>query len=309
MIIESQNLDFYYGKKQILNDINVSIEPGEVVALLGPNGAGKTTFIEILLGFLSPRAGSVQVRGGDPRKAGPEFWGRVGVVQQHWNDHPKWKVRHQLEWVASALESAGVTTITPQEALDRVGLSEYLEHPLGKLSGGQRRRVDFAVTILGQPEILILDEPTTGLDPLARAQIHDLISDVVDSGATTLITTHDLTEAEKIASRILIIKDGAIIADGSPQVLRDQLLGRAQITWRDAAGVRHVHATDQAEAFVATLDLAAISGLTITRPTLEDAYISLVQDVGMTSADGEVADQFRQSAVGTDAATEGTSRG
>lgn len=273
--IEATDLRFGYGTLEVLKGITVRIQPGELVALLGPNGVGKTTFIETLLGFRAPSCGDVSVFGHSPLKAGNYFWGRVGVVQQHWADHKQWRVAEHLRWICGHYESSGITITNYTQMLKAVGLEEKSSAKLGQLSGGQRRRVDLASALLGRPELLILDEPTTGLDPASKAQVHDLISAVQDSGTTILFATHDLNEAEKLASRILIMNDGIIAADDTPARLRDQLAGNAEITWFED-DKKFVHATKEAEAFISQLDLTRITGLMITRPTLEDAYLKLI---------------------------------
>lgn len=273
--IEASDLHFAYGTLEVLKGVSVRIECGELVALLGPNGVGKTTFIETLLGFRAPSSGNVSVLGHNPMKAGNQFWGRVGLVQQHWADHKQWRVSEQLRWVCRHYESLGIATADHMDMLKAVGLEDKSKAKMGQLSGGQRRRVDLATALLGQPELLVLDEPTTGLDPASKIQVHDLISAAQDTGATILFATHDLNEAEKLASRILIMNDGVIIADDTPAKLRSQLASHAEVTWFDGSE-KFVHATKEAEAFVSQLDLTHITGLTITRPTLEDAYLKLI---------------------------------
>lgn len=156
-----------------------------------------------------------------------------------------------------------------------MGLADKGQAKLGQLSGGQRRRIDLATAILGHPKLLVLDEPTTGLDPASKLQVHDLISAAQDGSATILFATHDLNEAEKLASRIIIMNGGLIVADDTPARLRDQLGHSAEVTWFEG-GEKFVHATHEVESFVAGLDLSRITGLTITRPTLEDAYLKLI---------------------------------
>lgn len=274
-IIDITGLQFSYGSNQVLKGINLQVEAGELVALLGSNGVGKTTLIENLLGLRTPAAGKVTVGGHNPAKAGNSFWGQIGLVQQHWADHKAWRVGEQLQWVSAHYQALGLATITVREALESVGLAERETAKLGQLSGGQRRRVDLATAILEHPRLLVLDEPTTGLDPVSKAQVHDLISAVQDESATIFFATHDLFEAEKLASRIIIMNHGVIIADDTPARLRDQLAGKAEVTWFEG-GEKFVHATHEVEAFVARLDLGRITGLTITRPTLEDAYLKLI---------------------------------
>lgn len=276
-IIEATGVHFAYGKMSVLTDLDLAVNRGEVVAMLGPNGAGKTTLVENIMGSFAPQRGSIRVLGIDPTKPSAQFWSEVGLIQQHWTDHPKWSVASQLEWIKATYDGVNKPTKTVDQVLEDVGLTKKKNARLGKISGGQRRRIDFACATIGRPSLLIMDEPTTGLDPKAKAGIHDLISQTADEGTTVLMTTHDLGEAEKIASRVVILNSGRIIASGSARELRERLVGLAEITWQEG-GERHVHTTDQVEAFVATLDLSKIQNLTITRPTLEDAYLKLIAD-------------------------------
>ena len=275
-VVAVDNLSFSYGTAPVLQELDLSVNAGEVVCLLGPNGVGKTTLVENLLGSLTPTAGSVQVLGTDPRRAGADFWARVGLVQQNWTDHAKWRVADQLEWIRAIQLTASPSAMGVTEVLDAVGLADKTTSRLSRLSGGQRRAIDFAAALMGRPELLVMDEPTTGLDPVSKAHLHDLILQRVDDdNATILMTTHDLAEAERIASRILIMSRGRIIADGSVTALREQLSPDAEVTWIQD-GEHHVHATAAPEHFLTRLDLGTITGLTITRPTLEETYLSLV---------------------------------
>ena len=274
-VITVENLEFSYGAAPVLRGLDLSVEAGEVVCLLGPNGVGKTTLVENLLGSLTPTSGTVRVLGTDPRRAGADFWARIGLVQQNWTDHPKWRVKDQLEWIRSVQLTAASRVIGVDEVLDAVGLADKADFRLSRLSGGQRRTVDFAAALMAAPELLVLDEPTTGLDPVSKARLHDLILARVDEDATIVMTTHDLAEAERLASRVLIMNEGRIIADGTVTALRERLDRGAEITWIEG-GAHHVHTTRSPERFVKGLDLDAVTGLTITRPTLEETYLSLV---------------------------------
>ena len=274
-VITVENLEFSYGTAPVLRGLDLSVEAGEVVCLLGPNGVGKTTLVENLLGSLTPTSGTVRVFGTDPRRAGADFWARIGLVQQNWTDHPKWRVKDQLEWIRSVQLTAASRVIGVDEVLDAVGLADKADSRLSRLSGGQRRTVDFAAALMAAPELLVLDEPTTGLDPVSKARLHDLILARVDEDATIVMTTHDLAEAERLASRVLIMNEGRIIADGTVTALRERLDRGAEITWIEG-GAHHVHTTRSPERFVKGLDLDAVTGLTITRPTLEETYLSLV---------------------------------
>src|SRR5690606_1796111 len=228
LVIEASGLRMRYGTQDVLDGVDLSIARGEVVTLLGPNGAGKTTTIEILEGFRMRSAGDVSVLGNDPATA-PEDWrARVGVVLQSWRDHPRWTPAALLEHLGSYY----VPYSTPDrprphpvdELLEMVGLTEQAGQKIRLLSGGQRRRLDVAIGIIGRPELLFLDEPTAGFDPQARRTFHDLIHGLADlSDTTILLTTHDLDEAEKLADRILILAGGKIVADGTAAALARQV--------------------------------------------------------------------------------------
>ena len=275
-VITTESLEFSYGSEPVLRGLDLSIEAGEVVCLLGPNGVGKTTLVENLLGSLAPTAGSVRVLRTDPRRAGAAFWARVGLVQQNWTDHAKWRVVDQLEWIRSIQLTASPGVMGVSEVLDAIGLAGKATARLSRLSGGQRRTIDFAAALMGCPELLVMDEPTTGLDPASKAHLHDLILQRVDDDdATILMTTHDLAEAERIASRVLIMSRGRVIADGSVTALRERLSHDAEVTWVQD-GEHHVHATASPERFLLQLDLGTITDLTVTRPTLEETYLALV---------------------------------
>ena len=278
-VIEIDGLAFSYGAKKVLGGVDLHVDPGEVVCLLGPNGVGKTTLLENIVGTLTPTAGRVRVFGQDPRRVKAGFWSRVGLVQQNWSDHPKWRVKDQLAWIGAIHETNRPAAISVEQALELVSLGDKESQKISSLSGGERRRLDFAAALIGGPELLLLDEPTTGLDPVSKTQMHDVIMDRVDRSTTVLMTTHDLAEAEKLASRIIILGEGKVLANGSLMQLRSAHLGTAEVSWV-ADGVRNVHATEAPEEFLQGLPLDSISELTVTRPTLEDAYLSIVKKNG-----------------------------
>ena len=184
-----------------------------MICLLGPNGAGKTTTIEILEGFRMPSAGEVRVLGEDPARAGEDWRARTGVVLQSWRDHPRWTPRRLLSQLGGYYAPYSTPEMERPVAVDAllemVGLDELADQKIVTLSGGQRRRLDVAIGIVGRPELLFLDEPTAGFDPEARREFHHLVHRLSDlEGTTILLTTHDLDEAEKLADRILILADG-----------------------------------------------------------------------------------------------------
>jgi ABC-2 type transport system ATP-binding protein len=282
-IIQVEGLRMRYGPLDVLQGLDFTVRRGEVVTLLGPNGAGKTTTIEILEGFRSRSAGSVSVFGVDPATAGEDWRARVGVVLQSWRDHPRWTPRGLLDQLGRFyLPYSTPDRPRPYDAdrlIEMVGLDEQAEQKIRTLSGGQRRRLDVAVGIIGRPELLFLDEPTAGFDPQARRDFHDLVHRLSDLEDTTiLLTTHDLDEAEKLADRILILTGGHIVADGSAEELARRVSREAQVKW-SRNGEQFVHATGDATAFVRGLlaQYDDIADLEVRRASLEDTYLTMVQ--------------------------------
>jgi ABC-2 type transport system ATP-binding protein len=281
-VISVRGLRMRYGVRDVLDGVAFDVHPGEVICLLGPNGAGKTTTIEILEGFRIRSAGEVAVLGVDPAKAGEDWRARTGVVLQSWRDHPRWTPRRLLAHLGgyyAPYSTPGLTRPYPaEELIEMVGLEEVADQKIGTLSGGQRRRLDVAVGIVGRPELLFLDEPTAGFDPHARREFHHLVHRLSDLEQTTvLLTTHDLDEAERLADRILILAEGRIVADGSADALARRVAGRAEVRW-SRAGESFVHATDDATAFVRQLvnQHDDVDDLEVRRASLEDTYMALV---------------------------------
>ncbi|WP_158886997.1 ABC transporter ATP-binding protein [Amycolatopsis anabasis] len=273
-----------YGSHDVLTGVDFTARRGEVVALLGPNGAGKTTTIEILEGFRMRSAGQVEVLGTDPAHGDENWRARLGVVLQSWRDHGKWRVRELLAHLGLYYASYSTAQIRrpwdADELVAAVGLTQHAHKKVRQLSGGQRRRLDVAIGIVGRPELLFLDEPTAGFDPEARRESHDLVHRLADTGDTTiLLTTHDLDEAEKLADRILILAGGRIIADGSADELSRRMSTEAEIRWtRD--GQRFVHTTTEATRYVHDLFKQygeSIADLEVHRASLEDTYMALVR--------------------------------
>jgi ABC-2 type transport system ATP-binding protein len=273
-----------YGSHDVLHEVNFHIRHGEVLALLGPNGAGKTTTIEIMEGFRMRSAGRVRVLGTDPAHGTEQWRARLGVVLQSWRDHGKWRVRELLAHLGG--HYAPYSTADRQrpwdtEALmDTVGLTAYADHKIRTLSGGRRRRLDVAIGIVGRPELLFLDEPTAGFDPVARHEFHALVHRLAAEQETTiLLTTHDLAEAEKLADRILILAEGRIIADGTAEELGRQVAGEDEVRWR-RDGHHFSASTPDSTAYVRELfgtHGEAISELEVHRASLEDSYMALVR--------------------------------
>ncbi|GAA1631670.1 ABC transporter ATP-binding protein [Actinoplanes couchii] len=276
-VIEVRDLRMRYGDKEVLSGVDFTASAGEVVALLGPNGAGKSTTIEILEGFRLRSGGHVRVLGVDPA-SGDEHWrSRLGVVLQSWRDHGKWRVGELLRHLGSYYDEPWPVA----ELLDLVGLTASAGTVIARLSGGQRRRLDVAIGIVGRPDLLFLDEPTVGFDPEARRDFHDLIHRLTDVDSTAvLLTTHDLDEAEKLADRILILATGRIVASGSADELSRQVAGESEVRWsRD--GERFVHSAADATGFVRDLFRQhgeAIGDLEVRRASLEETYMRLVRD-------------------------------
>ncbi|MFI6072811.1 ABC transporter ATP-binding protein [Actinoplanes sp. NPDC051343] len=279
-VIDVRDLRMRYGTRDVLEGIDFTARRGEVLALLGPNGAGKTTTIEILEGFRMRSSGDVRVLGVDPASGGESWRARLGVVLQSWRDHSKWRVGELLGHLGTYY--VPYTKPWPvDELLDAVGLTRHADQRIARLSGGQRRRLDVAIGIVGRPELLFLDEPTVGFDPAARREFHDLVHRLTDVDDTTiLLTTHDLDEAEKLADRIVILAGGRIIANGSADELSRQVAGESEIRWtRD--GQRYVHSTENSTRFVRELFLQygeAIDDLEVRRASLEDTYMQMVHN-------------------------------
>jgi ABC-2 type transport system ATP-binding protein len=282
-VLDVRDLRMRYGSTDVLRGVAFTARRGEVVALLGPNGAGKTTTIEILEGFRMRSAGEVRVLGVDPATAGEPWRARLGVVLQSWRDHSRWTVRILLRHLGRYYEPYSTPERTrpcdTDELLDTVGLADQATRKVGHLSGGQRRRLDVAIGLVGRPELLFLDEPTAGFDPHARRDFHDLVHRLTDLDDTTiLLTTHDLDEAEKLADRILILADGRIVADGSADELARHVTRNAEVRWR-VGSERFVHSTPDATPFVRALFAQygdRIADLDVRRATLEDVYLAMV---------------------------------
>ncbi|RBO91460.1 ABC transporter ATP-binding protein [Nocardia puris] len=293
--LDVEGLRMRYGPKDVLHDVTFQARTGEVLALLGPNGAGKTTTIEILEGFRMRSAGRVDVLGTDPAHGGEAWRARIGVVLQSWRDHAKWQVRELLTNLGAYYAPYGTESVRKPWDIDAlievVGLTDQAKTRVGALSGGQRRRLDVAIGIVGRPEVLFLDEPTAGFDPQARREFHDLVHRLADDERTTiLLTTHDLDEAEKLADRILILASGRIIADGSADALSRRIAGEAEVRWtRD--GQRFVHTTVESTKFVHDLFKQhgdQIGELEVRRASLEDTYMTLVRRFESGQPDTEV---------------------
>jgi ABC-2 type transport system ATP-binding protein len=277
-VISVRGLRKAYGATIAVDGVDLDIFRGEVMALLGPNGAGKTTTVEILEGFRHRDGGTVAVLGEDPEHAGrSRHWrARIGIVLQ---------LAGELQLTVAELVGQFASYYPrprdPAEVIELVGLHGLERRRAQQLSGGQRRRLDVALGILGRPELLFLDEPTTGFDPEARRQFWDLIRRLAADGTTILLTTHYLPEAEALADRVVVLAGGRVAAAGPPASLGDRPQAAAQVSWDDpdAPGGRQVVTTMTPTRVVAELAATLggeVPGLTVTRPTLEDAYLELI---------------------------------
>ncbi|MFE9563725.1 ABC transporter ATP-binding protein [Streptomyces sp. NPDC006487] len=272
--VEVRGLRKQYGEVTAVDGLDLTIRRGEVFGLLGPNGAGKSTTVEILQGHRERDGGEVLVLGADPATAGRAWRSRVGIVWQDESAPAELTVRETVEHFARYYPAPR----DPAEVIALVGLEDKRGHRLKTLSGGQRRRLDVALGIIGDPELLLLDEPTTGFDPAARRQFWDLIRLLSDSGTTIVLTTHYLEEAEALAGRLAVIARGKVVAEGEPAALRARLGTGATVEWTDRDGSTRSASTDTPTRTVA--ELAArfdgeVPDLRITRPTLEDVYLRL----------------------------------
>lgn len=263
-----------YGGVTAVDGIDLEIGCGEVFALLGPNGAGKTTTVEILEGYRDPDGGEVRVLGVDPASGGRAWRSRIGIVLQSATGMPELTVREVISHFAGYYPAPR----DPDQLIEMVGLTEKAGSRLRQLSGGQRRRVDVALGILGSPELLFLDEPTTGFDPQARRQFWELIRELASDGTTILLTTHYLDEVEALAGRVAVLSGGRIRAAGTPADLGGRQAAEAVVSWQDDSTRRCLRTREPGRVLA---DLAArfggeVPGLTVTRPSLEDIYLELI---------------------------------
>ncbi len=277
-----------YGDTAAVDGIDLDIHRGETFALLGPNGAGKSTTIEILEGYRMRTAGEVTVLGADPAHGGLDWKARLGIVLQSATEPGQFTVREQLTHFARFYPNPRDV----DEVIAAVGLEAKARTRVSKLSGGQRRRVDVALGIIGRPELLFLDEPTTGFDPEARREFWHLIRSLKQEGTTILLTTHYLDEAAQLGDRAGVILGGRLI-----DVAPIHELGGAEariplVRWRDADGTPREARTERPAELVASVarDLGGEpDGLEVIRPSLEDIYLNLVGAAGAVALDDEEA--------------------
>jgi ABC-2 type transport system ATP-binding protein len=275
-----------YGSFEAVRGVSFSVVRGEVFGLLGPNGAGKTTTVEILEGHRRRSGGEVSVLGHDPGERPAALRRRVGIVLQSCGTYPHLTVRETLaHWAALYPAPRGV-----EETIALAGLEEAADRRARTLSGGQQRRLDFALALVGDPELIFLDEPTVGFDPAARRAAWDVVRALRELGKTVLLTTHYLDEAQALADRVAIIKDGAILAQGPP---RELIAGasRYRVAYRGAAGERVERLTDDPTALLHELTAEALArgerleDLSVTRPSLEDVYLELTAEPRLEPAE------------------------
>lgn len=276
-VIEVKGLKKFYGELRAVNGVDLTVYQGEIFALLGPNGAGKSTTVEILEGFRERDAGDVKILDTDPSIGGiaaRQWRNRIGIVLQSSNDAGDLTVAESIKHFSYYYSNPR----NPEEVIDAVGLGEKSDALVRTLSGGQRRRLDVALGIIGNPELLFLDEPTTGFDPKARRDFWSLIRTLKGEGRTILLTTHYLDEAEALADRVAVINKGQIIEVSTPTELGGRATSLAQVSWREDGVVKSEKALHPT-AFVT--ELAARFGgevpeLIVKRATLEDIYLEMI---------------------------------
>ena len=275
-----------YGDHVAVRGLDFDVDHGEVFGLLGPNGAGKTTTVEILEGHRHRDGGEVSVLGFDPAHRAAGLRSRVGIVLQSCGTYPHLTVRETLEhWARLYPAPRGV-----DDTIALAGLQEAADRRARTLSGGQQRRLDLALALVGDPELIFLDEPTTGFDPAARRAAWDTIRALADLGKTVLLTTHYLDEAQALCDRVAIVKDGRILAVGAPAQLGVGASSRYRVAWRDESGELVSRETDDPTALLHQLTSAALArgtglaDLSVSRPSLEDVYLELTAEADVEAS-------------------------
>ena len=278
MAIQVDGLRKSYGQLEAVRGVSFVVRRGEVFGLLGPNGAGKTTTVEILEGYRERSAGDVSVLGFDPASRDRELRSRVGIVLQSSGFYPRATVREAVEHFGAAYPRPR----DAEETIALVGLQGKEDTRAGQLSGGQQRRLDLALALVGDPELIFLDEPTTGFDPAARRAAWEVIRSLRGLGKTILLTTHYLDEAQELSDRVAIVKDGLIVAEGPPSELSRRPRSyrvsyqenghRVELETEDPTELLH-RLTGEALARGARLE-----GLSVSRPTLEEVYLELTSE-------------------------------
>ena len=299
--IQIRGLRKSYGRTEAVRGIDLEVEPGEVFAFLGPNGAGKTTTVEILEGYRERTSGDVEVLGSDPQAASREWRGRIGIVLQECRMEPKLTVRETLRMYAGYYTDPRDVV----ETIELVGLTDRADVRAGKLSGGQQRRLDVGIALIGNAELLFLDEPTTGFDPSARRQFWEVISGLRDLGKTVFLTTHYMEEAQALADRVAVIRAGEVVATGTPDEIGGRRDAASRISFSLPAGVDRSSLPERVLAgaepsangsvTLSTSDPVRVLGeltgwalergvelgaLEVSRPSLEDVYLELTEETG-----------------------------
>jgi ABC-2 type transport system ATP-binding protein len=275
-VISIRGLTKSYGDNEAVRGIDLEVHAGEVFAFLGPNGAGKTTTVEILEGYRKRSGGEVAVLGEDPERARRGWRERIGIVLQSCRLDPYLTVRESLELYAGYYASPRPV----EEVVELVGLGGKADQRTGKLSGGQQRRLDVGMALVGDPELLFLDEPTTGFDPQARRQAWEAIAGLRQLGKTVFLTTHYMDEAQQLADRVAIIAGGEVVARGTPEDLGDRDSQPTVISYRGPDGEVSLDTTTPVKTLNELTGRALaegfeLEGLEVKRPTLEDVYLEL----------------------------------
>jgi ABC-2 type transport system ATP-binding protein len=278
-VISIRNLRKSYGDKEAVRGIDLEVEAGEVFAFLGPNGAGKTTTVEILEGYRPCSGGEVTVLGEDPQRAGRGWRERVGIVLQSSRLDPYLTVRESLDLYAGYFSAPRPV----EEVIEIVGLGAQADERASRLSGGQQRRLDVGIALVGDPELLFLDEPTTGFDPSARRQAWETIAGLHALGKTVFLTTHYMEEAQRLADRVAIIAAGRVVARGTPADLGDRGTRPTTITYWGPEGEVTLSTTEPVRTLNeltsrALAEGSRLEGLEVRRPSLEDVYLELTED-------------------------------
>jgi ABC-2 type transport system ATP-binding protein len=274
LAVDVRGLRKRYGDVTAVDGIDLGIRRGEVFGLLGPNGAGKSTTVEILQGNRDRDAGEVSVLGADPAHGTRAWRSRVGIVWQDESAPAELTVAETVRHFARYYPRPR----DPEEVIALVGLEARAGSRIKALSGGQRRRLDVALGVIGGPELLLLDEPTTGFDPAARRQFWELIRKLAAEGTTIVLTTHYLEEAEALADRLAVVARGRVVAEGEPAALRERHGTAATVEWTEPDGTPRAERTGAPTRAVAELTRrfdGEIPGLQVRRPTLEDVYLRL----------------------------------
>lgn len=278
--IEVRGLVKNYGSKVAVDGIDLTVERGEIFALLGPNGAGKTTTVEILEGYRQANSGLVSVLGFNPAKKGVDAqkWrNQIGIVLQSTSDAADLSVIETISHFANYYEKPRDV----QQVIEEVGLEQKVSAKVRELSGGQRRRLDVALGIIGSPELLFLDEPTTGFDPEARRSFWELIRTLKSEGTTILLTTHYLDEAQALADRVGVINEGKIIEIATPDTLGGRNNAPAKITWLENGVTQEVLSKNPTEEVLSLSKRIGgqIPELQVLRPNLEEIYLRMIGEL------------------------------